>query len=128
MALNIDADVGQGIWCEYDEDVSIKIKAMTPEFLRKSKNKFVIKKKSKRRNAGEEESFDEDGWDDHLVDYVIEDWKGIVNTNNETVPCVSENKKILMDKFSSLKVWILQESRNLAETIAEVKSNEIKNS
>ena len=125
MALNIDADVSESIWKEYDNDVSIKIRPLTPEYVRESRKKYT--KKSTVQRGLTVDNVNEDKWDAALTDHMVDDWKGIVDKEGNPVPCELIAKKKLLDKFPDLANWIFKTARELAEELATVKGEQLKN-
>jgi len=125
MSIKVDSDISEGSWVSYNEDVKIKIRPLTPEKMREASAKYTTKKKY-GRNV--EEKIDTDKLDLFLNDYIIMDWKGFVfGDDNAPFPCNKENKNFIMNKFSDVKIFILEKSNNLAEEMATIEQEEEKN-
>lgn len=123
--LNIDADVSESVWKEYDNDVSVKIRPLTPEYIKESRKKNT--KKNTMQRGLVVENVNEDKWDDDLSDHMIDGWKGIVDKDNKLVPCELNYKKRVLNKFPDLANWIFKTARELAEELATVEGEQVKN-
>lgn len=126
MALNIDADVEKTKWVDHPEidDVSFCIRPLTNKFSKKARKQCVTIKKTRK---GDEEILDEEKFDQVLVSHVVEDWKGIVDSNGNQVKCTFENKEKIFEMLTSLKLWALREANALVIENAEVKEKQEKN-
>tara|TARA_R100001530_G_scaffold87103_1_gene60671 strand:- start:8960 stop:9382 length:423 start_codon:yes stop_codon:yes gene_type:complete len=125
---------GEGIWAEYDEDVSFKIRFASPESIRKSRNKYV---KTKMRGGVRQEiemsKTDNEKWDADLWDMMVEDWKGVVTTDNTgkqtPLECTKVHKKLLADKSGAHANFIMDFAQDINNFVDEKQTEEeLKNS
>lgn len=126
MQVNVDADVSQAVWKKYDVEgeTQVKIKPMTPTMLRTTRANNIDTRNTKVTSL---EKVNDEEWDKDLFDELIEDWKGFIDKNDKPIPCTRDNKIIVIEKFNSIKQWVLAEARELAEEIAQVKKGKAKN-
>lgn len=86
-----------------DADVMKGIKAKTSKVV----EKFILNTRSKamERVQYEDQTPDQREEESQLVwDYVIQDWRSILDKNGNEIPCTSENKKLIMRKSLQF-VW-----------------------
>lgn len=124
MALNLLKTMDDGIWKDYDADVSFKIRPFTPKIARDTKKANTSSKKDGGKLI---EVVNNDRWNIDILDYVIQDWKGIEDGSSNPLSCIRENKVILDQKFSSIIAWVMEISSGLAEEIASEKEIAEKN-
>ncbi len=123
MIFDEAKDYTEGVWCDYDEKVSVKVRPMTRAKLRELKQQATQKKKGFRLPQFENELFERLSYD-----YLIEDWKGIVTPKGEPVPCTEKNKVAVCNVFIPFEAWLTATSAELAEQSEQEKGEEIKNS
>lgn len=118
----------EGTWVDYDDEISFKIRYVSPKFSRMSKKKYTktkVIRGSRQENmsrTGEEE------WDKDLWDHMIEDWKGIT-INGKPAECNRENKKMLSDCSTDHANFIMEYAMSVANfQDKEVTEEEVKNS
>ena len=127
MAINLNNLTKEdGVWVEYDDDVSFKIRHLIPPKVAAMRKKYVTKK----RKAGVLEENISDAnqtkFDEELFDYILEDWKGVV-IGNEAAECNKENKAKLMTNSINISLFVLEKSREIHETDLEIQADEVKN-
>ncbi len=126
MTLNISENpkFEEGVWVEFDEDVSFKVRYTTQDTIRKIRKKFV-KKKWKR--GQEVEDVNEDGASDALYDYILIDWKGIELEPKKPAKCTPENKKKLINVCANAALFVLHSAQDLANFRDKQEAQEVKN-
>lgn len=109
MALNIGKTKGmdEGVWVDYDEDVSFKLRFLSPDAVRKVKQPLE-KTKRDHRTGQKTKDVDEIKLTMALLDYVIVDWKGIV-IDGKTAKCTLENKRQLAGISTKAVTFIMDE-------------------
>lgn len=112
MAINIDKApvMAEGVWFGFDEDVSFKIRYLSPEDARRLRKKHV---KKRFKHGSETEKIDEDAYNNSLTDYMIADWKGVELETGKPAACDLINKKKLVDISSEAALAILHFSQEL---------------
>ena len=104
----------EGIWVEYDTDVSFKIRYASPEIIRGIRKGHI---KKSWRNSERVEIVNEVASDEHLWDKMIEDWKGITEGIGEgevPAPCNKANKLKLIAISAEHGNFILENARDLS--------------
>lgn len=122
--MRVDLSIGtklsssEGVWVEFDNDVSFKVRYASPEVIRKIRKGHT--KRGWRQNA-RIETVNDDAFDAELWDKVIEDWKGIVipdDTGKEIIaPCTKENKLKLIDISAEHGSFILEQATDISNFI-----------
>lgn len=90
----------ESMWCKFSEDVSFLIRPLTANILEKIKKPFIKKSFQLNKNnemEAVETIVDQDLYNDAFIDYLIEDWKGVVDEDDNSVDCKLLNKKEVMD-------------------------------
>ena len=95
----LDPKEGAGEVCirAMDSDLARELEARTS----KTVEKFVLNPKTRamERVQYKEQTPDQKREEnDGTWDYVIQDWRGILDMNGDEIPCTSENKKRIMKK------------------------------
>lgn len=121
---NIDSEVG--VWVEYDEDVSFKLRHLSPKKVSDIRKKFISKKIVGGVRQEEIKDKDQKKFDLALYDHIIEDWEGI-KLHGSNAECNRENKTKLMNGSIDISVFILDEAKKIHEEKIEVDENEEKN-
>ena len=96
-------DAGEVCIRAMDADVMKDIKSKTSKLV----EKIVLNTKSKamERIQYEEQTPDQKEQESEMVwDYVIQDWRGILDKNGNEIPCTSLNKRLIMKKSLQF-VW-----------------------
>jgi len=126
MALDLKETkvMGEGVWIKYDDDVSFKIRYLSPKAGRKLRKPLV---KTKWRASEKVEEVNEQLFDDALIDYMVIDWKGI-EFGGKKAECTLENKKKLTELFSDVAVFILESAKDHASFIEQKEATALKNS
>ena len=128
MAINLsNANKEEGIWVEYDEDVSFKIRHLSPKKTQDMRKGFLKRKTIGGMVHEEMTEKDQKSFDNALFDYMIEDWKGIVLDENVPAECTKENKIKLMNYSIDVSAFILEKARKIYEQKAVSQEQEIKN-
>ena len=120
----------EGVWVEYDNDVSFKVKFVSPEIIRGIRKGHT---KKRWRSNQQIEIINDDTFESELWDKMIEDWKGITvpdsSGNDIEAPCTKENKSKLVAVAAEHANFILEKATDIS-TFTDVKQEdkEIKNS
>lgn len=108
MKINL-SELNESMWVNYKGDVWLEIRPLPA-----SKNKEL-----------EKECTDADGKIDRgklnevLPDYVIKSWKGLLDQDDQPIPCTLEMKIAITDHFHNIRLWALNTAINLAEVKQE---------
>lgn len=130
LSMGADLNAAEGVWVEYDNDVSFKLRYASPEIIRKIRKGYT--KKRWRRNE-QIEIVNDDAFDTELWDKIIEAWKGITMSNTNTgkeeeAPCTKENKTKLIDISADHGNFILEKATDISTfTDVEQEDKEQKN-
>ena len=103
----------EGIWVEYDKDVSFKIRGTSPKIVQKIRSGNV---KKKWRNNQRVEDINDDKYETDLWDYLIEDWKGIYLGEGEAKP-TRENKKKLAELSTEHANFVLEYASDISNFV-----------
>lgn len=97
-----------GIWGTFAPGVRLKVRKLTAEVIRKIRKKYSkteMQADNARRMVASEVLCDEQGYDDGLIDYIIEDFEGIGDEAGKPLPVTLESKKIALN-YLPLKDWV----------------------
>lgn len=125
MALDLKETpkMEEGVWVDYDEDLSFNIRYLSPKAARKLKKPLV---KTKWRGGEKVEDFNEDAYNDALIDYMVIDWEG-VEIDGKKAECNLANKKKLTELFSEISVFILEAAKDYSEFTEQKEAKALKN-
>lgn len=127
MAINLNnAENEEGVWVEYDEDVSFKLRHLSPKKTAAIRKKFVTRKLTAGSWSESVQDKDTKKHDKALYDHIIEDWKG-VELGNVDAECTADNKVILMDYSIDISNFIIEKAKNIYEQKEQKVEEEIKN-
>ena len=129
MPLVFNSKLKEGVWCEYQPGVRVKIAPLDKPGFRAIRSaamrKDLVIEKGRRIV---EEKPDEELMDHLLFRRVIVDWEGIVDADNNPIPCTDEMKDVLTDTLLGFASWVLEEAMALAERRLEALDGAVKNS
>ena len=120
----------EGVWVEFDNDVSFKVRYASPEVIRNIRKGHT---KRRWRSNQQIEIVNDDEFDAELWDKMIEAWKGVTMFDSEgktgEAPCTKENKLKLIDISAEHANFILEKSTDIS-TFNDIQQEdkEIKNS
>lgn len=103
----------KGTWLEFPEDPEVKL-------LIKPISVFALS-----ILPSEKEMKPTDGW--NMFNYMLLDWKGLVDENDKDIKCNEENKKVIFDYDQELVAFVLEKSSELREDVTGGQK-ELKNS
>lgn len=119
MRFNLEA-LNPGTWYffeEGDEDKgSVCLRICDVDYLKDIRKKTIRKRvvyKDHVRHEYEEE--DEDIRNELLWNYCIVDWKGLVDQDNNLIPCDKEMKLLLMGKSVSFATFVNDKLKELSD-------------
>ena len=125
--LRIKKNQNESVWISYSNEAEFLIRPLTASSVEKIRKQFV---KSKIGNKNGEvtiiEVVDDEKFNDALIDYIIEDWKGIGDEDGNDLDCNLENKKLVMD-ISEISEFILTAAKKLPMLSKNKIEAEIKN-
>ena len=125
MAFNIDADLTEGVWVDFDTDVSFKVRYLMPE---KAEDIRKACSKKKWRGGNMDERLDDAKHTRMLADYIIQGWKGVVAGDGSPVDCNAANKVKLLGKSIEISNFIFQTAGDIANFEQKKREMEGKNS
>ena len=120
---NLDAE---GQWFKFKvrgEELDLKIRPFSAEVynkIRKSHRSTKIEKDMSTRQVAKIEVFDEDSITEDIIDYLLEDFKGIVDETGTILLATKTNKKLLCsllpasDDDTSVFDFIFGKARDIA--------------
>jgi hypothetical protein len=124
MGFDLNQDLTDGVWVEYDTDVSFKIRYLMPEKMDEIRNRCA---KKKWRQGQQVTETDDKRLNEMLADYVIEDWKGI-SENGNMASCTPPNKIRLIGKSIEISNFIFGIAGDIANFEKQKREIELKNS
>ena len=119
----------EGVWIEFDNDVSFKIKYASPEIIRKLRKGHT---KKRWRGGVRIDDTNEDAFESELWDKVIVEWKGITNPDESgkevEAPCTTKNKLKLIAVSAEHANFIIERAGDISIfTDVAQEDKEIKN-
>lgn len=95
MKLDLDVKLDEGVWAEFDDDVSFKIRCSTPDYIKKSRKKHTKIRWKANQKVEDMNTKEEANWTKELWDHIIQDWKGI-EIDKVPAECSADNKDRLI--------------------------------
>ena len=114
MKINID-DISNGVWVDYQEGATLKIRplpASKQEELKKEASHDVLKIERGERIITQK--LDGFKYEQLLRDWMIEEWKGIVDRNDKPIPCSPKMKFIILDYDHDMRAFVLDTALKIA--------------
>lgn len=131
MALKFDlSDLNPPTWFKHPDDPESEVCLRVVEGKEFDRiNKITTKRKIqfKRGQRFEVEKIDEDKRSALIWQYSIVDWKGIEDSNGETIECTDENKVLLMRGAPPFANWVTECIEELNENFGEASERAEKN-
>jgi hypothetical protein len=130
--LCIKKNKDESVWCDYPgiKDVSFKIRPLTTKTIENIKKPFIVKKLQMNSINREMEIIeivsDEEAYNQAIIDYLIEDWKGVVDEDENPVECNTENKKEIMNIFG-VATFIFEAAKQIPTYSNKRLKGEVKN-
>jgi len=121
MIFDVDYN-GEGIWMDYNEEVSVKVRPITKNLMRDFRKKATRKKGF--RGVGD---VNEDAYDCAIFEHAIEDWEGIVVPSGEKLECNAKNIGLVVSRLINFSAWVVESSMACAENAEVELAEEIKN-
>lgn len=103
------------VWCEYEEGVEFLIGPLTSIKvldLRSQCEKSIIVTNAKTKEPEIKDEIDHEKYNDLLIDYLIQDWKGVKDELENDLECILENKKEAMN-IPELSEYIIDMGKKL---------------
>lgn len=107
LKINVD-NIGDSRWCEFQPNVDFKIRPLSV-----SKRSQLERAATTRKNGRDE--IDSDKLERLLRNHVIEDWRGVVDQNDQPIPCDEKHRDLIMDNFHNLRRFCMDMSVSLYE-------------
>lgn len=117
-----------GTWGTFQAGVRMKIRKLTGEVMRELRKPYVraeMELDSRSRRMVPVEKLDE-GLDDALADYLIEDFEGLGDEAGQPLPVDLESKKRIMNQ-PALADWVMAFAHSLEVAQAARQQDERKN-
>lgn len=57
-----------------------------------------------------------------VFNYCVVDWKGILDENEEPIPCNEENKLFIFEQDEEIMEWVIETVGNMKSTLIEKKN------
>lgn len=111
MKITLEDAPKKGVWVEYDEDTSFLIRYAAPDTLRSIRKRHV---RDKWFRGQKQEDVNDKAFNDDLIDWVLEDWKGILMPDGNPAPCNRENKQRFMGLAGSHAQFIIEQAQELS--------------
>lgn len=113
------------VWCEYQEGVEFLVSPLTGTIIEEIKKPFI--KNSIGTNPITKEieiieKVDDEKYSDAITDYLIQEWKGIGDDQENILACNLENKKAVMD-VADISNFIFESAKKIP-TLSAKKVNE----
>ena len=112
----------EGRWFTYAADIELKIRPVLGTSIREIElsaqtGRKVVDPKTRKMVP----EVDEKKREDLLTDYIIEDWKGVVDEENHPVPVTLENKKALLNLLQ-ISDFVWESAKSLDILVERVKN------
>jgi hypothetical protein len=112
----------EGKWFTFAGDVEFKVRPLLGTILRELSNaartgRMVADPKSGRMVA----QVDDEKYNELLTDYLLEDWRGVVDEAGAALPVTLENRKALLD-MSAISDFVWERARALDILTEQVKN------
>lgn len=119
-------DSVEGIWRDYpkDQQVSVKIRPLLPSAIRVLENESL---RARLEGGMLRDAVDDEVFEAKIRNYLIEDWRGITLEGEAAEPDEG-NIQLLFDGCAPFGVWVLGESKALAEAALDAEEDSLKNS
>ena len=121
----------EGVWGTYAPGAKLKIRKVSADVFIELRKPFIRTEmqaeKGSHRMVPVEKLTDEEGYNDKLTDYIIEDQEGFGNEEGQAFPTPLDlaSKKALMNDLQ-IKDWIWAFSQSQESTANEKREEEIK--
>ncbi len=124
ISAYLRGDEIEGVWFDFRDDCRIQLRYLSPLMLRTLKREAT-----RKRFVGEQvvEDFDEELFNRKLSEEIICDWTGFFDEKGETVPCTPENRRLLMDNWTELNLFVQNVSVSLDDIHRNKAEGELKN-
>lgn len=126
MKLDI-SKLEESAWVEYRDGMEILVRPLPASKRDEFERQAAVYRVDKIRNVRIKE-IDELKQEELLRDYMIEDWRGIVDQNDNPIPCTKENKLLILDHLHELRGFVLKAALDLQGMIELQKAENEKNS
>lgn len=117
MKINLK-ELDSSTWVDYQGDIKLKIRPLSV-----SKNKELEKE-----CTGSDGKIDPDALNKKLPDYIIEDWEGFIDQDDQPIPCTLEMKVAILNHFHDLRLWALKTATNLFKVKQEQQKKKLADS
>ena len=78
-----------------DEDCRFVLRRLDPNVIRESRQRHTRRLEAEGPGQPPREEIDEAEVDKDLLDYIVQDWKGVLGPDGQEAPCTRENKYLL---------------------------------
>jgi len=128
MKINFDA-IGEGVWVEWKDGVRVKIRPLpvskTTELQKKATTKKMEFVAGRRQVV---ETVDDEQFNDLLQEWLLEDWSGWDDQNDEPIPCNPKTIKAILDYFHEFRLFVVMTGGELEDHRQEQQKEAEKNS
>lgn len=128
IIFDIGGDLNPGILFDMEGGGKVRLRVCAGEDFRNIR-KQTLKKKVEYKNAQRfaYDDIDEDLENKLLWDFCIIDWENLFDASGSPIPCIKENKVLLMGKSIKFSRFVLDSLNKLAEINSEQVEAESKN-
>lgn len=102
----------EGKWFTFAGDVEFKVRPLLGTVLRELSSASRTGRMVADRNGRMVAQVDDEKYNDLLTDYLLEDWRGVVDEAGAAVPVNLENRKALLD-MSAISDFVWERARAL---------------
>jgi hypothetical protein len=115
----------EGKWFTYATDIELKIRPILGTSIREIElsaqtGRQVVDPRTRKMVP----EIDEKKRDELLTDYIIEDWRGVVDDDDKPVPVTLENKKALLN-LVQISDFVWESARSLDMIVERQKNSEM---
>jgi len=111
-----------GRWFKFNSDIEFKVRPLLATTVREIETSAQTGRQiADPRNKRLVPEIDEKKREDLLTDYLLEDWKGVIDEEDNQVPITLENKKALMNLLA-ISDFIWESARSL-DILTELAKN-----
>jgi len=115
-------------WVEYREGFDLLIRPLSSskrsEIEKKATTLVTKFVKGRRQQVSE---LDSDKMEELLLDWIIKDWRGLVNPDKNKIACDLATKLLIFDYFHDMRRFAIEEATTIHEKIKEKEENDSKN-
>jgi len=100
-------------WVEWKDGVEILVRPLPVSKTNELRKRATPKKFEFANGVRVPGQPDNDKYNDLLQEWLVKDWRGILDRDGNEVPCTPENIKAILDHFHELRLFVVMAGRDL---------------